>query len=946
MSLTLALTNTLSALKVNQDALAVISQNIANANSENYTRRTISQEASVVGGQLSGAQISSVQRAVDSFVLNSARRQAPAVGEAQVKTEYYDRLQASLGTPGAGNSLNSYIDDFFASLSDLSASTEQNYLRTAAVDSGVKLASEVKRTADFVQNTRYEIDREISTTLNTINSTLETLQSINKRIANAEVAGSDKNALFDQRDTALTTLASLIDADQTINADGSVTIFLARGELLNSNNRFKLEYTPARSVQTFNNEDTLSAITVTMLDADTNLPTDSQYTLVSASNDPNPVNNFTSGKLKGLVELRDNDLPKILDSLDNLARNITDAFNAVQNDGAGFPPASTLTGTRAVTLGTERYYSGKMMIAVLDKTTGAPITNPYVAATSDAKINPLIIDFDRFQNGLEPNATLTVQNIITEINEYYGAPSTNRVDLSGLQDIKLAQVSNTINSTEASGNLVFTNNVAAGDTVSIGGTTYTFIATGTPSFGTNIEVKPTLSQSMAEVIRYLGTIPTAPTNTVSITTLGNNLNFTAKTSGTGGNAITVGATAAIGVSYNGGAVAAAAGGNLTGGVDPNGVAEFDLEFMNVLDRNVSVRVLSTAIDGGAAGAVTVLPAGFGPYTAEPGLRQRTSWDGTNNGKIQIDFTGSTFQEGQNHTVTMQVEVTDAFTGAVTTETIQFKVPIPDPNVDSSGYRYDAAAISGVENGTLTTVVNNNFLIRAELVDKNGKVITEPNITTEGYLRLRTSDGTLYGIAIDEMDGKELGDPNARIQADSATNFGVSHYFGLNDFFTTGSTETKNSAINMKVRDEYRTDTSRLATAGLSKSNQTADPTDDLVYTYEIGRGSNQNITALANVRFQQITFKAAGDIPPTTMNLNNYAAEIITYTSGAGNSFKQQFDEEKLIFDGFNDKIKATGGVNLDEELANTVIFQNNYSAAARIIRVVDDLFKDLINAF
>lgn len=942
MSLSLALTNTISALKVNQDALSVITQNITNANSENYTRRTITLEPSVVAGQVAGAEVSAVTRVVDQFLANSARRQAPAVGKADVKVQYFDRLQLALGEPGANNSLNSYLDDFFASLSDLAANTEQNYLRSSAVSSGVTLATKVSDLGNYVETTRYEVDREISQTVDEINSTLQTLESLNKRIANAEIQGSDKNALYDQRDALLQKLSTLIDADQSINGDGTVTIFLARGELLNPNNRFHLDYKPAAGPASMINDDILNAITVTMVDADTGELTDSSYTLVSASNDPKQVNNFTSGRLKGLLELRDIDLPKVTDTLDNLARNITDAFNAVQNDGVGFPPASTLTGTRQVTLDEERFYSGKMMIAVLDKATGEPVTNPYYNVTADKGINPLVIDFDRLNSGQTGEAGIaTVRDVITEINEYFGAGAANRFDLSNLQDIKLVGVSDNITSAEATGTLTFPTNPVPGDSITLNGTTYNFIANGTPSFGTNIEIQTNTSLTLQEVIRYLKTISSSPTSDVKYTSIGNSLTITHKTSGTGGNAYTIDASAA-GVTYSGGGLP----NTLQGGANPSGISEFDLEFLNVLPTTQQVRILSASIDGGAAGVTTVLPAGFGPIDAESGVRQRTSWDQTTNGKLQIDFTGSTLQEGQLHNVTMQIEVTDPQTGVISTETVVFQVPIPDPTLGNKNLRYDAVSISGVENGTLTPLQNNNFFIRAELVDATGKVIPPEDTTTPGVMRLRTSDGTLYGIGISELNGKESGSTTVVPGTVTATGFGVSHFFGLNDFFTTGSTEVRNSAVNFKVRDDYRTDTSRISSARLAKSAETPDPNDEPVYTYEIGRGSNQAVTALANVRFANISFSAAGGIPKTTMNLNNYAAEIITYTSGEGATAKQHYDEEKLIFDGFNDRMKATGGVNLDEELANTVIFQNNYAAAARMVNVISDLFEKLTNAF
>jgi flagellar hook-associated protein 1 FlgK len=54
----------------------------------------------------------------------------------------------------------------------------------------------------------------------------------------------------------------------------------------------------------------------------------------------------------------------------------------------------------------------------------------------------------------------------------------------------------------------------------------------------------------------------------------------------------------------------------------------------------------------------------------------------------------------------------------------------------------------------------------------------------------------------------------------------------------------------------------------------------------------------------------------------------------------------KILYDGFVSKSDAASGVNLDEELANTVTFQNAYSATARVITIVNKMYEDLLQAF
>jgi flagellar hook-associated protein 1 FlgK len=54
--------------------------------------------------------------------------------------------------------------------------------------------------------------------------------------------------------------------------------------------------------------------------------------------------------------------------------------------------------------------------------------------------------------------------------------------------------------------------------------------------------------------------------------------------------------------------------------------------------------------------------------------------------------------------------------------------------------------------------------------------------------------------------------------------------------------------------------------------------------------------------------------------------------------------QQDILGKSYDERLSSVSGVNLDEELANTVLFQNAYSASARIITVVSTLFDTLLN--
>ena len=269
---------------------------------------------------------------------------------------------------------------------------------------------------------------------------------------------------------------------------------------------------------------------------------------------------------------------------------------------------------------------------------------------------------------------------------------------------------------------------------------------------------------------------------------------------------------------------------------------FNLEFFNTAGAASTFQILGVTADNGAV-LTGALP------TAESiaaGTRTRTA------GSFSLDFSSSTVSIGGTHNVSVDVQVTAA-DGTVTTETITFEFDVPDTDVDIKNNRFNAIGISGVGDGSLNAVVDSSRFFTASLVDADGNAVTGSN---EGFLQIISNqDGV--GLAIDESTSKEAG---LTSDSSNATNRGVSHFFGLNDFFASDAGR-KNSAITLYVRDVYQQNTGLLSTGRLTQSVQSSDTNADPIYTYEVGAGSNQAITSLSDLKFARTGFDAAGGLP-------------------------------------------------------------------------------------
>jgi len=103
-----------------------------------------------------------------------------------------------------------------------------------------------------------------------------------------------------------------------------------------------------------------------------------------------------------------------------------------------------------------------------------------------------------------------------------------------------------------------------------------------------------------------------------------------------------------------------------------------------------------------------------------------------------------------------------------------------------------------------------------------------------------------------------------------------------------------------------------------------------------GTGDNRNVQALID-RFRSSVFN--GDV-----SLQDAAAGLITNVGARTSEVTNQRDVQQLVFEQNRDRLESVRGVNLDEEAADMLRFEQLYQAAARIMQVSDNLFQTLLN--
>jgi protein O-GlcNAc transferase len=128
VSLTAALASAVSGLNVARRALSVTASNVANAKTDGYSRKIVSQQALVVGSRGAGVEVTGVARLTDDFLIQEIRRQSSVSGRSEVLQRYQDLLQDAFGAPGDDNDVALQIGNLQVTIDALAGSPETSAL--------------------------------------------------------------------------------------------------------------------------------------------------------------------------------------------------------------------------------------------------------------------------------------------------------------------------------------------------------------------------------------------------------------------------------------------------------------------------------------------------------------------------------------------------------------------------------------------------------------------------------------------------------------------------------------------------------------------------------------------------------------------------------------------------------------------------------------------------
>lgn len=211
-------------------ALDVTAQNIANASSEGYVRRSVSlAELSSTGafGQagavsLSGVRLQSVVRNADLFRQSEVRRTGADAARASAEVAGLENIESAAEQTGVYPA----VVQFEASLQRLVGDPVDPSLRTAVLEDARTMASTFAMAAGALDTAGQGLRFEAGAGVDQVNVLAGELARVNLRLARAADASSDQSTLLDQRDALLEKLSGQASITATINADRTVDVRL------------------------------------------------------------------------------------------------------------------------------------------------------------------------------------------------------------------------------------------------------------------------------------------------------------------------------------------------------------------------------------------------------------------------------------------------------------------------------------------------------------------------------------------------------------------------------------------------------------------------------------------------------------------------------------------------------------------------------------------------
>lgn len=338
----------LTSLYAQRRGLELTGHNIANANTEGYSRQRLRLEAdggpllgaihSVWKGAGNGVEVAGSQRMRDAFLEARSLQERGTDSSLRGNQVLLSRVEAILTEPGTAG-LQAQFADFWQGWDDVANDPAEPATRSALIESAKTLATGLNQASSQINQQWDASHEQLRATVDEVNAIAANVAEYNRAIVTATRSGLSPNDLTDQRDLLVQRLGQLVGATARPSEAGAVNVFVGGTALVRGNDAERMVVkgveeltTPAGRVSVGWERDGANGL-------------------------PAPVGGASGAMLAGLNDV----MPRYRDGLDRIAANLRDTvntqhaqgFDLAGNPGVAFFGGNSAAELRVVTAGPE-----------------------------------------------------------------------------------------------------------------------------------------------------------------------------------------------------------------------------------------------------------------------------------------------------------------------------------------------------------------------------------------------------------------------------------------------------------------------------------------------------------------------------------------------------------------------------------------------------------------
>ncbi len=194
-----------------------------------------------------------------------------------------------------------------------------------------------------------------------------------------------------------------------------------------------------------------------------------------------------------------------------------------------------------------------------------------------------------------------------------------------------------------------------------------------------------------------------------------------------------------------------------------------------------------------------------------------------------------------------------------------------------------------------------------------------------------ADGELSIAVAPTTNGVSINPLASSVTSSAGESF--SSYFGLNDLFIGTTAEDIEVSSYLISSPEY------LSIGVLSSSATLA------IGDRGVNRGDGSIADSLSDMLNSNVSFNAAGNFVSQSNTLQRYAQAFISFAASQSDLKQKEADTSFQVFKTSSDLLTSTNGVNVDEETAKLLVYQNQYQAGAQVVSTIKEMLDALIAA-